>query len=154
MRYLSAILIQTALSINQFGAETKLCKHEWMFKAKCCCSSSHEQCLTTTCKHVLDELTDVYVFLSPRISLTINSQPLLCISLLALLLLPLSLSCYSKRPHQEVRDDYRVIVQIDISNAVRNQFFLFDICILRCCTQGQYRCTVLQKKHYRHEMTS
>lgn len=41
-------------------------------------------------------------------------MPLLCISLLALLLLPLSLSCDSKRPPEEVRDDYMAIVQTDL----------------------------------------
>lgn len=44
-------------------------------------------------------------------------MPLLCIRLLALLLLPLSLSCDSKRHPKEVGDDYRLIVQTDLNNA-------------------------------------
>lgn len=55
----------------------------------------------------------------------INSQPLLCISLLALLLLPLSLSCSSKRPLTEVRENYRAIVQTDLENAVSKTPILF-----------------------------
>nr|AMQ81674.1 interleukin-7 [Trachinotus ovatus] len=43
-------------------------------------------------------------------------MPLLCISLLALLLLPLSLSCVSKRPPAEVRKDYMEIVEIELDN--------------------------------------
>uniref|UniRef100_A0A3B4XF29 Interleukin-7 n=1 Tax=Seriola lalandi dorsalis TaxID=1841481 RepID=A0A3B4XF29_SERLL len=51
-----------------------------------------------------------------------NPSPLFCISLFALLLLPLSLSCDSIRPPEEVRNDYRGIVQIELDNAVRHQF--------------------------------
>uniref|UniRef100_A0A3B4TJW4 Interleukin-7 n=1 Tax=Seriola dumerili TaxID=41447 RepID=A0A3B4TJW4_SERDU len=43
-------------------------------------------------------------------------MPLFCISLFALLLLPLSLSCDSIRPPEEVRNDYREIVQIELDN--------------------------------------
>ncbi|KAG7525791.1 hypothetical protein JOB18_031851 [Solea senegalensis] len=43
-------------------------------------------------------------------------MPLLCISLLALLLLPPTLSCGSKRPHEEIRNDYMAIVQTDLNN--------------------------------------
>uniref|UniRef100_A0A3Q3NIV4 Interleukin-7 n=1 Tax=Mastacembelus armatus TaxID=205130 RepID=A0A3Q3NIV4_9TELE len=43
-------------------------------------------------------------------------MPLLCLSLLALLLLPLCLSCDSKRPPEEVRIDYIVIIQTDLDN--------------------------------------
>ncbi|XP_056290682.1 uncharacterized protein LOC130206652 [Pseudoliparis swirei] len=69
-----------------------------------------------------------------------GGKPLLCISLLALLLLPLSLSCYSKRPHQEVRDDYRVIVQIDISNANRNIAALLHNSSCPVLKQKQHNC--------------
>uniref|UniRef100_A0A4W6D0R6 Interleukin-7 n=1 Tax=Lates calcarifer TaxID=8187 RepID=A0A4W6D0R6_LATCA len=47
-------------------------------------------------------------------------MPLLCISLFALLLLPLSLSCGSKRPPEEVSNDYMVIVQTDLKNTREN----------------------------------
>ncbi|KAF1372891.1 hypothetical protein PFLUV_G00254590 [Perca fluviatilis] len=43
-------------------------------------------------------------------------MPLLCISLLALLLLPLSLSCVSKRPLKEVGDHW-LLVETDINDA-------------------------------------
>uniref|UniRef100_A0A8C9XXX3 Interleukin-7 n=1 Tax=Sander lucioperca TaxID=283035 RepID=A0A8C9XXX3_SANLU len=43
-------------------------------------------------------------------------MPLLCISLLALLLLPLSLSCDSKRPLKEVRDDW-LFVETHLNDA-------------------------------------
>uniref|UniRef100_A0A665V2A9 Interleukin-7 n=1 Tax=Echeneis naucrates TaxID=173247 RepID=A0A665V2A9_ECHNA len=43
-------------------------------------------------------------------------MPLLCISLLALLLLPLSLSCSSTRPLEEVQRDYMEIVRIELDN--------------------------------------
>uniref|UniRef100_A0A3Q1GQE0 Interleukin-7 n=1 Tax=Acanthochromis polyacanthus TaxID=80966 RepID=A0A3Q1GQE0_9TELE len=42
-------------------------------------------------------------------------MPLLCISLLALLLLPPSLSCNSTRPASEIIKDY-IIVQVDLNN--------------------------------------
>lgn len=47
-------------------------------------------------------------------------MPLLCISLLALLLLPPSLSCVSKRPAKEIRDDYMGIVQVDLDHTRKN----------------------------------
>lgn len=43
-------------------------------------------------------------------------MPLLCISLLALLLLPLSLSCDNKRTPKEVKNDYTPVVQPVINN--------------------------------------
>uniref|UniRef100_A0A3Q3IUG2 Interleukin-7 n=1 Tax=Monopterus albus TaxID=43700 RepID=A0A3Q3IUG2_MONAL len=47
-------------------------------------------------------------------------MPLLCISLFALLLLPLSLSCNSKRPHEEVRNYYMVFVKTYLDNTREN----------------------------------
>ncbi|KAL6097996.1 uncharacterized protein ACO6RY_13402 [Pungitius sinensis] len=47
-------------------------------------------------------------------------MPLLCISFLALLLLPLSLSCDSERPHKELQEDYKLVVETDINNANEN----------------------------------
>ncbi|TMS09157.1 hypothetical protein E3U43_014704 [Larimichthys crocea] len=43
-------------------------------------------------------------------------MPLLCISLLALLLLPLSLSCGNKRSQEDVRNDYMAIVKTRLEN--------------------------------------
>lgn len=80
-----------------------------------------------TCKYVLDKLTDLSVSLSPCMphTVTLHSQPLLCISLLALLLLPLSLSCDRKKPPIEVRNDYMAIVQTDLDTAVSKAPILF-----------------------------
>uniref|UniRef100_A0AAQ4P248 Interleukin-7 n=1 Tax=Gasterosteus aculeatus aculeatus TaxID=481459 RepID=A0AAQ4P248_GASAC len=47
-------------------------------------------------------------------------QPLLCISLLSLLLLPLSLSCHSQSRRKELREDYKTVVETDINNANEN----------------------------------
>lgn len=46
-------------------------------------------------------------------------MPLLCISLLALLFLPPSLSCNSTRPAGEIKRDYD-IVQVDLDNTTRD----------------------------------
>lgn len=43
-------------------------------------------------------------------------MPLLCISLLVLLLLPFSLCCDSKKTMTEIQDGFRVIVQIYMNN--------------------------------------
>lgn len=59
-----------------------------------------------------------YLFLPHTMSA--HSQPHLCISLLSLLLLPLSLSCHSQRPRKELREDYKTVVETDINNAVRH----------------------------------
>lgn len=47
-------------------------------------------------------------------------MPLLCISLLALLLLPLSLSCDTKRSPEEVSSDFMATVQTDLDNTREN----------------------------------
>uniref|UniRef100_A0A8C2XDH4 Interleukin-7 n=1 Tax=Cyclopterus lumpus TaxID=8103 RepID=A0A8C2XDH4_CYCLU len=67
-------------------------------------------------------------------------MPLLCISLLALLLLPLSRSCDSKRPHQEVRDDYSIIIQTDITNANRSIATLLHNSSCPALKQKQHLC--------------
>uniref|UniRef100_A0A3B4ZCA4 Interleukin-7 n=1 Tax=Stegastes partitus TaxID=144197 RepID=A0A3B4ZCA4_9TELE len=43
-------------------------------------------------------------------------MPLLCISVLVLLLLPPSLSCDSKRPAEKIQEDYMRIVEVDLNN--------------------------------------
>lgn len=47
-------------------------------------------------------------------------MPLLCISLLALLLLPPSLSCNSTKPAKDLHDEYIDIVHVDLDNATRS----------------------------------
>lgn len=71
---------------------------------------------------VLDELTDPSPVSRPVSFLC--QQTLLRTSLLALLLLPLSLSCNSTQPLSQLRDDYMAVVQTDLSNAVSVTLFL------------------------------
>lgn len=72
---------------------------------------------------MIKKLTDLCPSLSLCLPLslpqTLILQPLLCISLLVLLLLPPSLSCNTK-PLREVAENYASIVKIDLDIAVRD----------------------------------
>ncbi|CAG5895803.1 uncharacterized protein ACNS7B_023509 [Menidia menidia] len=61
-------------------------------------------------------------------------MPLLCISLLASLLLPLSLSCETKRSQREVGDHFQTIVQTHLDNTREN----ISISVGNNCTAKKY----------------
>ncbi|KAM8822763.1 uncharacterized protein AB9W97_005012 isoform 2-T2 [Spinachia spinachia] len=68
-------------------------------------------------------------------------MPLLCISLLVLLLLPLSLSCDSKRPPKELQEDYKMIVETDINKANENISNLLQNSSCPALKQQLHNCT-------------
>lgn len=77
-------------------------------------------------------LADIFVFLLFP-TLWLNFQPLLCISLLALLFLPPSLSCNSSKANV-LRENFRAVGKTLLDNAVSKTPFVFTCLLLTCFT--------------------
>lgn len=77
---------------------------------------------------------------------TSTFQPLLCISLLALLLLPLSLSCDSKNTFAAVAESFRGTVATDLENAVsrRPKCIYFNVYSVFYCLAQKWKALILR----------